>query len=114
MRSAAATRLAAASLSPVTTSPAPTTGDGSPANPHQKFAIVAGTFQSNDMAKAEKDHLARLVSYRVWVSKSKVEGKRTFQLMVGRFDSMERAWDAGQTLMRRGLIRDANVTPLSE
>jgi hypothetical protein len=34
--------------------------------------------------------------------------------MVGRFDSMERAWDAGQTLMRRGLIRDANVTPLSE
>jgi hypothetical protein len=83
-------------------------------NPHQKFAIIAGSFQSNDMAKAEKDHLARLVSYRVWVSKSKVEGKRTFQLMVGRFDSMERAWDAGQTLMRRGLIRDANVTPLSE
>jgi len=92
----------------------PTRGDETPVNPHQKFAIVAGTFQSNDMAKAEKDHLARLVSYRVWVSKSKVEGKRTFQLMVGRFDSMERAWDAGQTLMRRGLIRDANVTPLSE
>ena len=92
----------------------PTRGDETPVNPHQKFAIIAGSFQSNDMAKAEKDHLARLVSYRVWVSKSKVEGKRTFQLMVGRFDSMERAWDAGQTLMRRGLIRDANVTPLSE
>jgi len=50
----------------------------------------------------------------VWVSKSKVEGKRTFQLMVGRFDSMEKAWDAGQSLMRRGLIRDTNVQPLSE
>jgi type II secretory pathway predicted ATPase ExeA len=97
---------------------APTTGptdaDPSPINPHQKFAIVAGSFQSNDMAKAEKDHLARLVQYRVWVNKSKVEGKRTYQLMVGRFDSMEHAWDAGQSLMRRGLIRDANVQPLSE
>ena len=102
---------------PATTAAPPitsTSGDQSPANSHQKFAIIAGTFQSNDMAKAEKDHLSRLVSYRVWVSKSKVEGKRTFQLMVGRFDSMEKAWDAGQSLMRRGLIRDANVQPLSE
>ena len=94
--------------------PSASSDDPSPANPHQKFAIIAGTFQSNDMAKAEKDHLSRLVSYRVWVSKSKVEGKRTFQLMVGRFDSMEKAWDAGQSLMRRGLIRDTNVQPLSE
>jgi type II secretory pathway predicted ATPase ExeA len=97
------------------TTSAPTTGaDQSPTNPHQKFAIVAGSFQSNDMAKAEKDHLARLVQYRVWVNKSKVEGKRSYQLMVGRFDSMEHAWDAGQSLMRRGLIRDANVQPLPE
>jgi len=104
-----------ATSAPVLTPPTSTPrGDETPVNPHQKFAIVAGTFQSNDMAKAEKDHLARLVSYRVWVSKSKVEGKRTFQLMVGRFDSMERAWDAGQSLMRRGLIRDASVQPLSE
>ena len=104
-----------ATSAPVLAPPtSPVRGDETPANPHQKFAIVAGTFQSNDMAKAEKDHLARLVSYRVWVSKSKVEGKRTYQLMVGRFDSMERAWDAGQSLMRRGLIRDAGVQPLSE
>jgi len=93
---------------------ASTSRDDSPANPHQKFAIVAGSFGSNDMAKAEKDHLARLVSYRVWVSKAKVEGKRTYQLMVGRFDTMEHAWDAGQSLMRRGLIRDVSVQSLSE
>jgi hypothetical protein len=106
------TTSAPATTSAPTTSP--TGADQSPTNPHQKFAIVAGSFQSNDMAKAEKDHLARLVQYRVWVNKSKVEGKRSYQLMVGRFDSMERAWDASQSLMRRGLIRDANVQPLPE
>lgn len=85
-----------------------------PAVSHQKYGIVAGSFQRNDTAKAEKDHLARLTSYRVWVSKSKENGVRTYHLMVGRFDSMEMAWDAAQTLMRRGLIRDANVAPLSQ
>jgi len=95
-------------------STSPARGDETPGSSHQKFAIIAGSFQSNDMAKAEKDHLARLTTYRVWVNKSKVEGKRTYLLMVGRFDSMERAWDAGQSLMRRGLIRDANVAPLPE
>jgi cell division protein FtsN len=85
-----------------------------PANAHQRFCIIAGSFPTNDMAKAEKDHLARLTTYRVWVTKAKVNGARTFHLMVGRFDTMEHAWEAGQTLMRRGLIRDANVQPLSE
>jgi len=85
-----------------------------PANSPHKFGIIAGAFPTNDMAKAEKDHLARLTTYRVWIDKTKVSGQRTYHLMVGRFETMERAWDAGQTLMRRGLIRDANVRPLSE
>ena len=85
-----------------------------PADSPHKFGIIAGSFPTNDMAKAEKDHLARLTSYRVWIDKTKVNGQRTYHLMVGRFETMERAWDAGQLLMRRGLIRDANVRPLTE
>jgi len=88
-------------------------GDDSPAGAGHKFGIIAGSFATNDMAKAEKDHLGRLVPYRVWVDKSKVQGVRTYQLMVGRFDTMEHAWDSGQTLMRRGLIRDVSVRPLT-
>jgi len=104
-----------ASSTPVQTMvPAATRGDDSPAGSPHKFGIIAGSFPSGDMAKAEKDHLARLVPYRVWVDKSKVQGVRTYQLMVGRFDTMEHAWDSAQTLMRRGLIRDANVRLLTE
>jgi cell division septation protein DedD len=84
------------------------------AGPGHKFGIIAGSFPNNDMAKAEKDHLARLVPYRVWIDKTKVQGQRTYQLMVGRFDTMEHAWDSAQVLMRRGLIRDANVRILTE
>lgn len=80
-----------------------------------RFGIVAGSFPSNDMAKAEKDHLARLTPYRVWIDKSKgADGVRTYHLMVGRFESMEHAWEAAQTMVRHGILRDANVRPLSE
>jgi MSHA biogenesis protein MshM len=106
-----------ASTTPVQTT-VPPVGSGetpeAPADSPHKFGIIAGSFPSNDMAKAEKDHLARLTSYRVWIDKTKVNGQRTYHLMVGRFETMERAWDAGQMLMRRGLIRDANVRPLTE
>jgi hypothetical protein len=104
------------STTPVQTLPAPieTRVDDSPGVTGHKFGIIAGAFPSGDMAKAEKDHLARLVPYRVWVDKSKVQGVRTYELMVGRFDTMEHAWDSAQVLMRRGLIRDANVRLLSE
>ena len=79
----------------------------------RRFSVVVGTFLSHDMALAEKDHLARLTAYRVWVSSARVQGVRTYRLMVGRFDSTEAAESAAQTLMRRGLIRDASVQPLS-
>ena len=82
-------------------------------NSLQKFGLVVGSYSSRDMAKAEKDHLERLTSYRVWVNSTKVQGVRTYRLVVGRFESMGAAADAGQSMMRRGLIRDANVTPLS-
>ncbi|TMA24119.1 MAG: SPOR domain-containing protein [Deltaproteobacteria bacterium] len=79
----------------------------------RRFSVVVGTFLSHDMALAEKDHLARLTAYRVWVSSARVQGVKTYRLMVGRFDSTEAAESAAQTLMRRGLIRDASVQPLS-
>jgi len=47
------------------------------------------------------------------VSSARVQGVKTYRLMVGRFDSTEAAESAAQTLMRRGLIRDASVQPLS-
>ena len=87
--------------------------DESPRNSLQKFGLAVGSYSSRDMAKAEKDHLERLTSYRVWVNGTKVQGVRSYRLMVGRFESMDAAADAGQSLMRRGLIRDANVMPLS-
>jgi len=103
-----------ASTTPVQSVPPSGETEEAPADSPHKFGIIAGSFPSNDMAKAEKDHLARLTTYRVWIDKTKVNGVRTYHLMVGRFETMERAWDAGQMLMRRGLIRDANVRPLTE
>jgi cell division septation protein DedD len=80
--------------------------------PGQRYGVVVGAFLSRDTALAEKDHLARLTNYRVWVTSQRVEGVRTFRLMVGRFMSTDDAETAAQSLMRRGLIRDASVTPL--
>src|SRR5206468_12429479 len=47
----------------------------------QRYGVVVGAFLNRDTALAEKDHLARLTNYRVWVTSQRVEGVRTVRLM---------------------------------
>jgi len=74
-----------------------------------RYAVAVGTYLDADQARAERDHLARLISYRVWVNTSNVGGVKTFRLQFGMFTSVEQAEEAAQKLLRRGLLRDANV-----
>jgi hypothetical protein len=60
------------------------------------------------MARAERDHLARLIPYHVWVSSTLVGGVRSFRIQFGTFASRDEAEAAAQKLLRRAL-RDASV-----
>ncbi len=80
--------------------------------PGTHYTIAVGTYLSADMAKAEKAHLARLTRHRVWVNKRAVDGVKTYRIQIGRFESVEEAEAAAQALLRRGLLRDAQVVEL--
>ena len=77
-----------------------------------RFSVAVGTFLDAEMARAERDHLARLVRYRVWVNSSTVGGVRSYRIQFGAFDTQADAEEAAQKLMRQGLIRDASVVEL--
>jgi type II secretory pathway predicted ATPase ExeA len=83
-----------------------------PAN--ARYAVTAGTYPKADMARAERKHLSKLISYRVWITNEKVDGVKRYKLQFGTFKTREEAEFAAQLLVRRGLLREAEVALMPE
>ncbi|MEY4071718.1 MAG: hypothetical protein RL721_2332 [Candidatus Eisenbacteria bacterium] len=81
---------------PVTPTPPPLT----------EFTIVVGRFGTRDMARAERDHLARLLSHEMRVVGAR-DGRA--ELRLGRFATQELADYALAGLQNRGLLSNAEV-----
>jgi len=79
-----------------------------------RYAVAVGTLLNAEMARAERDHLARLIPYHVWVSSMTVGGVRSFRIQFGTFASRDEAEAAAQKLLRQGLLRDASVLALPQ
>ena len=77
-----------------------------------RYAVTVGTFLNAEMARAEREHLARLIAHRVWVTTSDVNGVTTYRIQLGTFASRDDAEAAAQQLLRQGLLRDAHVVEL--
>ncbi len=77
-----------------------------------RYTVAVGTFLNAEMARAERDHLARLIPFRVWVNSSSVGGVASFRIQFGAFASRDEAETAAQKLLRQGLLRDASVMEL--
>ncbi|MFM8559047.1 MAG: hypothetical protein ACKOC6_05520, partial [bacterium] len=81
---------------------APTT----PPVPHTEVTIVVGRFGTRDMARAERDQLARLLSHEMRVVGAR-DGRA--ELRLGRFATQEMADCALAGLQNRGLLSNAEV-----
>jgi hypothetical protein len=79
-----------------------------------RYAVAVGTLLNPEMARAERDHLARLIPYHVWVSSTTVGGVRSFRIQFGTFASRDEAEAAAQKLLRQGLLRDASVLAMPQ
>lgn len=77
-----------------------------------RYSVAVGTFLDVDMARAERDHLARLIRYRVWVNAFTVNRVKTYRIQFGAFETQAEAEEAAQKLLRQGLLRDASVVEL--
>lgn len=77
-----------------------------------RYVVAVGTFLNAELARSERDHLARLIPYRVWVNATTVGGVKSFRIQFGTFASRDEAVEAAQKLLRRGLLRDASVEEL--
>lgn len=77
-----------------------------------RYTVIVGSYLKADMAWAEREHLSRLTTYPVWVSRRNIEGVRTYRIILGAFESTELAETAAQALLQRGLLRDARVVAL--
>lgn len=101
-RPAAATAVVA---TPVVVEPAVATLD-TVATPVMEYVIDAGHFTTRSQARAERNHLARLVSLEVAISDD-AEGRHA--LWLGRFSSQATADSTLASLQGRGLLADATV-----
>jgi type II secretory pathway predicted ATPase ExeA len=92
--------------------PVPRSKKAKPEVTGRAYTILVGSFLKSDMAFAEREHLSRLTNHPVWVSRRSINGVRTYRIILGAFESTEMAEGAAQSLLQRGLIRDANVLAL--
>jgi len=79
-----------------------------------RYAVAVGTLLNPELARAERDHLARLIPHHVWVSSTTVGGVQSYRIQFGTFASRDEAEAAAQKLLRQGLLRDASVLALPQ
>lgn len=89
--------------SPTVVAPAPVTPAPTPLT---EFTLVVGRFDTRDMARAERDHLARLLPHEMRVVGAR-DGRA--ELRLGRFATQESADYALAGLQNRGLLSNAEV-----
>ncbi len=77
-----------------------------------RYTVAVGMYLNAETARAERNHLDRRIRYPVWVSRATVEGVKTYRVQFGSFESVDAAEAAAQALLRRGLLRDAQVVAL--